>query len=178
MQALLDRLSPFLTTRFLKFGAVGASGVLVNLGAFALFQYAGFRTTVASALAIEVSILSNFAFNELWTFGDRRDGPGGPLGRCLRFQLVSLVGAAIQWSVFVYCNVAWLALAGPPDALAIYFAGDASWFATYVVRPVVSPPATGVGAYVAQLCGIGVATGWNFLANFHWTWGNREDAES
>ena len=167
---MLARLQPFLTTRFLKFGAVGASGVLVNLGAFALFQAAGFRPTAASALAIEVSILSNFAFNELWTFGDRTDDAGSRAGRCVRFQLVSLVGAAVQWTVFVYCNVAWLALSGGLDA---WIAAGQGTFDTWVVRPVLEPPATGIGAYVAQLVGIGVATGWNFLANFYWTWGER-----
>ncbi len=172
MQPLLPRLQPFLTTRFLKFGAVGASGVLVNLGALALFQAAGFRSTAASALAIAVSVLSNFAFNELWTFGDRRDAAGSLLRRCIRFQLVSLVGAAIQWVAFVYCNLGFFALQGGFDAWA---SGGASWVDTYLVRPVMAPPETGYGAYLAQLTGIAVATGWNFLANFHWTWAESED---
>ena len=62
--------SPILTI-FLKFGAVGGSGVIVNLAFLAGFRWIGFHDSLSSALAIEVSIISNFILNERWTFKER-----------------------------------------------------------------------------------------------------------
>ncbi|MBA3825119.1 MAG: glycosyltransferase [Ktedonobacterales bacterium] len=56
--------------RFWKFALVGASGVVVNLALFALFQHLQARPWVAIAAATEVSILSNFALNVVWTWRD------------------------------------------------------------------------------------------------------------
>lgn len=165
---LPTRLAPLFTAQFIKFAAVGASGVLVNLGAFSAFLALGVRSSVASALAIQVSILSNFAVNELWTFRGHRTG-GSVLGRAARFQLVSLVGAVMQWTVFIAGNVAWLWALDGSAAFDEYFAG-AEGITGRLQRSVVEPPDVGVWLYVSQLAGIGVATGWNFLANFYWTW--------
>jgi dolichol-phosphate mannosyltransferase len=88
--------------RFLKFCVVGASGAGVNLGFLALFvQVGGLDEVLSVALSYEISILTNFTLNELWTFRDRR-GPGGRsvVLRALKFNLVSLVGWAINLAVF------------------------------------------------------------------------------
>ena len=106
---ILTKLEPFFSVRFLKFCAVGLSGVIVNLGALAvLADLFAIQVNVASALAIEISINTNFLINELWTFRDRREPGQGVLKRLFQFHLVSLVGAIIQWSVFIACNMAWL----------------------------------------------------------------------
>ena len=61
-----------LTPRFLKFGVVGASGVVVNMGGlYILKEFAGVPYFIASLIAIELSILSNFTINLLWTWSDR-----------------------------------------------------------------------------------------------------------
>jgi len=61
-----------LTPRFLKFGVVGASGVVVNMGGlYVLKEFAGIPYFIASLIAIELSILSNFTINFLWTWSDR-----------------------------------------------------------------------------------------------------------
>lgn len=171
---LLDTLRPIFTVRFLKFCAVGASGVFVNLAVLWLLTEAGVRSSFASAWAIEVSILSNFAINERWTFADRAEGT--LLGRALRFQLVSLVGGVLQWLVFLAGIVALLRLMQGPEAIELYFAGEGPFFQHYVQRLVREPPDVGAGVYPAQLAGIAAATGWNFLANFYWTWRRGESA--
>ena len=169
---LPTRLQPVVSRRFLKFCTVGATGVVVNLAGLWLFMQVGVRSSFASAAAIEVSILSNFVVNELWTFRDQRGG-GTVGGRVVRFQLVSLVGAAMQWGVFLLGNLAWLWLVDGAAAWGAWAGEDA--LGTLARRMVLSPPDVGVGAYVAQLIGIGVATGWNFLANFYWTWAERAE---
>lgn len=55
--------------QFLKFAVVGGSGVLVNMRLlFILTRLLSMRVEIASPIAIEVSILSNFTFNKLWTW--------------------------------------------------------------------------------------------------------------
>ena len=172
-----SRLDPFFSSKFLKFCAVGASGVLVNLGVLALLRAYGVRSSFASAWAIEVSIVSNFIVNELWTFRDQRD-EGTMLTRAGRFQLVSFVGASIQWVVFLAGNIGCLWLISGSAEVTEYFAGGEGLFDTYLRRPVVDPPDVGYGIYASQLLGIGVATVWNYLANFYWTWRSKTDGEA
>ncbi len=163
------------SVRFLKFGAVGASGVGVNLAFLWLFaDLLGFHTNLASALAIEVSIVSNFLLNEAWTFSDRKNGEVGLPGRALRFHMVSLLGAVIQWGIFVTGNMVWLYSLGGCGGINAYFAG-AGWLQGYIIKPVLEPPEVGSLKYLSQLFGIAAATFWNFLANFYWTWRDNGD---
>lgn len=168
-----------LFTFFLKFGAVGGSGVIVNLAFLAGFRELGCSDSLASAMAIEVSILSNFMLNERWTFRDRLSSheyvQGALIKRAARFQLVSLIGAIAQWVTFLIGNVAWayLGLSEDPNAdpwtsyapLLI----NSGWQAM-----VMTPPKVGNWIYLSQLIGIAVATVWNFLVNYYWTWGERK----
>ena len=88
--------------RFMKFCAVGSSGVLVNLASLFLFADAlNIHPNVSAALAIFISVNTNFTVNELWTFRDRRSpGRRSVLVRAVKFNLVSLVGWAINLAVF------------------------------------------------------------------------------
>ena len=57
---------------FIKFAIVGGSGVVVNMGLlFILTRFLSVRLEIASPIAIEVSILTNFTLNNLWTFKKR-----------------------------------------------------------------------------------------------------------
>src|SRR5688500_19570837 len=114
----------------MKFAAVGASGVVVNLGTLALLRWLRVHTNVASAIAIEVSILSNFAINHLWTFGDRRHGDVSLWRHGAKFHLVSLGGGIIQFVTFVALNVIWLFLFFDQSIIANYAASapSASFF--------------------------------------------------
>ena len=84
-----------------KFSLVGLSGVLVNMGMLALLrEIAGFPLWLASPLAIEVSILSNFTLNDLWTWGDRRFRKYW--GRLWRYHLsVGITGFGINYPIFL-----------------------------------------------------------------------------
>jgi dolichol-phosphate mannosyltransferase len=61
-----------LNPRLIKFGIVGASGVGVNVGCLYLFaEFGRIPYFIASVIAIELSIISNFTANLLWTWRDR-----------------------------------------------------------------------------------------------------------
>jgi dolichol-phosphate mannosyltransferase len=81
---------------------VGASGAGVNLGFLALFvEVAGLDKIIAQVPSYEISILTNFALNEAWTFRDRRlPGTRSVLVRAVKFNLVSLVGWGINFAVY------------------------------------------------------------------------------
>jgi putative flippase GtrA len=178
-ERLAALLRPFLSRRFARFCSVGASGVIVNLGVMHLLRRCGVHVNLASGIAIELSMLSNFALNHAWTFGDKRVAGMGWLQRALRFHAVSLGGGAIQFMVFVAGNVLWLLTVLDHSARWAYLAGGHTFFERWFVRPFVSPPEVGVLAYVSQIAGIGAAMGWNYLANFHWTWAkSREDSHA
>jgi dolichol-phosphate mannosyltransferase len=85
---------------FLKFGIVGASGVLVNLGFFTLFLAAGVNKYVASPCAIELSIVWNFLLNNYWTFRWRKT-KDRMRRKGLKFNLVSCLAMAVSYGTFV-----------------------------------------------------------------------------
>jgi putative flippase GtrA len=76
---------------WLKFNAVGAVGICVQLGALVFFD-SGLKLhyLVATVLAVETAVLHNFLWHERWTWVDRtRQHPGSMLGRLLRFNLTT-----------------------------------------------------------------------------------------
>jgi dolichol-phosphate mannosyltransferase len=82
--------------RWLKFNLVGAMGMVVQLASLALFNhwYAG-HYMVASAAAIELTLLHNFVWHLHYTWRDRRDH-SALLAQLVRFHLsnglVSMLG--------------------------------------------------------------------------------------
>jgi dolichol-phosphate mannosyltransferase len=85
---------------FLKFGVVGISGVAVNLVSFTMLMRLGMNKFLASPLAIEVSIITNFLFNNFWTFS-ARDMNDKVHIRGLKFNVVSFVALAVSYSTFL-----------------------------------------------------------------------------
>jgi dolichol-phosphate mannosyltransferase len=95
---------------FLKFCIIGATGVLVNLGVFTALLGLGVNKYLASPLAIECSIITNFLGNNYWTFR-RRSLESGIHVRGLRFNAVSIVALAISYGTFVVLSRAFPAVA-------------------------------------------------------------------
>ncbi len=79
-----------LLLRWLKFNAVGGVGILVQLGALALFK-SGLKWPLdyATAAAVEIAVLHNFFWHERWTWGDRRGRGQDSLARLVRFNLTT-----------------------------------------------------------------------------------------
>lgn len=84
--------------RWIAFNAVGALGIGIQLALVALLIYvAGLHYLVATVLAVEATILHNFAWHQRWTWRDRRSRSRlDSLARFARFNLlnggISLVG--------------------------------------------------------------------------------------
>jgi putative flippase GtrA len=89
--------------RWLKFNAVGAMGMAVQLGSLAvLARMLPGHPLAASAMAVELAVLHNFAWHVRYTWRDRQ-GAWAP--QLVRFQtangLVSVVGNVVLMRVLV-----------------------------------------------------------------------------
>jgi dolichol-phosphate mannosyltransferase len=89
--------------RFGQFCLVGGTGVIVNEGILGLLTHFGdLQVYFSSLIAIEASIISNFALNDYFTFGDKHTGRRGSyLSRLLKFNAACAIGAAIQYGLLL-----------------------------------------------------------------------------
>lgn len=100
MNSMLTKISEktgFDVVRFVKFGIVGGSGIFVNMGGLWFFtEVVGFYYLISSVLAIALAMISNFIWNDLWTWRDRGEpGIRAYLTRMAKFILVSSIAAYI-----------------------------------------------------------------------------------
>jgi dolichol-phosphate mannosyltransferase len=135
------RFSTFPIGRFLRFAAVGLSGVVVDMGLLFLLSdpsTLGWGLTRSKLIAAEVAIINNFYWNDRWTFADVA-GPqrrfGQQLRRFAKFQMICLAGLLLNTIL-----------------LNIQF----NFF--------------GMNRYLANAIAIGLVTGWNFWLNLKLSW--------
>ena len=82
---------------FIKFCVVGGSGVFVNMGIYVLMtRLMGFVYYIASPIAIELSVLSNFTWNDIWTF-KKREASAPWIKRLVRFHVVASVAGLVNY---------------------------------------------------------------------------------
>ena len=139
----LPLIGAFFRPRFIKFGIVGASGVVVNLAVLYLGQEVLFtevsqqtlRLNLSLALAIFVATISNFFWNRRWTWQDRKGQRTVPVVvQFGQYALACWVGIAVQF--------------GLTNLLAL--------FLHYLL---------------ANLLAVIIASVFNFVANDFWTFG-------
>lgn len=157
--------------RLVKFGLVGALGVLVNwvffevgvavaAGVSERFSY-GFGVT----LGIVVSIFANFVLNDIWTWGDRskRGGLVGWVKRMTKYYIGASVAAGVQFVVF------WISLEALWRPLGWVFPGG--------TVPVLSVelPSFPLAPRLSLLTGIAAGMALNFLAGHLWAFRDADE---
>lgn len=86
--------------RLLRFGIVGATGVVVNTALLTLLvEVAGWDRLTAGVVATEGAVIGNFILNDRWTFRDARASLPWPR-RLWRYHAVALGGLAISVAAF------------------------------------------------------------------------------
>lgn len=129
--------------RFLKFGIVGASGTVINLGLlyyareylFVDVQSPELRLNLSLAVAIFFATLNNFCWNRAWTWADRKQHYDRPIAAQFgQYMLSCWLSIALQ---AVFTNVL---------VMHFYF-------------------------LVANLIAIGMTSVLNFVLNDIWTFG-------
>lgn len=83
--------------RFIKFGVVGFTGFLVNYLGLELLKRFGLTTYLATLFATEMSIISNFILNNIWTFKDKTiTSVKDVITQFAKFNLSSLFAVIVQ----------------------------------------------------------------------------------
>ena len=139
--------------RLVLYSLVGASGIVVNEGLFALLQR-GVDYYIASIVAIEASILWNFLLNDMITFRDRRHGRLGE--RAFKFHVTAALGAVVQF-------VATAVLIAQAKGVNLIIA---------IVDP---PNLPYVEASMLNLVGIILGFFLRFALSYAWVWRKRDE---
>lgn len=138
--------------RFVKFGAVGGSGVAVNVGLLHVFtSLAGLDYRIASLAAIECAVVNNFLWNYFWTWRDRKaESKRSFVYMLLKFHLSSgFTALSVNWGLL-------LLLTGVLHV-------------DYHIK--------GVPNYhVSNLIGIALGTGVNFVLGHFWVFSRNKSA--
>jgi dolichol-phosphate mannosyltransferase len=132
--------------RFLRFAAVGLSGVFVDMLILYLLSdpsTLAWGLTRSKIIASELAIINNFLWNDAWTFGDisrKQRGKRHRFQRFLKFNLVCLAGLILNvillnllFNIFGFQHLPY-------------------------------------GRYFANLIAIGIVTFWNFWINLKLSW--------
>lgn len=101
--------------RIVKFGLVGTWGFVVNMFFLWFFtETVGLFYLFSSLIAIEISLINNYVFNDLWTWRDRgKEGKKEYLKRVLQYHATAsaamLANIAILWILTELFDVYYLA---------------------------------------------------------------------
>jgi dolichol-phosphate mannosyltransferase len=80
-----------------KFLIVGLSGIIVNMFFLWFFKsIINFDLRIAGVFAIEISVINNFIFNDIWTFKDRKNS--SVLAKFLKYNLSVLLGLLLNYA--------------------------------------------------------------------------------
>ena len=102
-----------------QFGLVGASGYLINLAVFALFnELLNVHYIAAAILAFGVAVMNNFWWNRHWTFDARHGHAGFQAARFLTVSVFALGINLIALEVLIRGGMADL----PAQAIAVAIA--------------------------------------------------------
>jgi dolichol-phosphate mannosyltransferase len=135
------RLARLPVSRFMRFAAVGLSGVVVDMGLLFLLSdpsTLGWGLTRSKLIAAELAIVNNFVWNDFWTFSDisgHQRKLRQRLRRFAKFQLICLAGLALNTALL---NLQFNIL--------------------------------GMNRYLANAVAIVAVTGWNFYLNLKLSW--------
>lgn len=93
-----------LLLRFIKFGFVGLTGILIN--SFMLWfghQFISLSLYVAGIFAVMVAIFTNYSLNDLWTWSEhKRDREYVYFNRLWRYYTAASLGALINYFLLLF----------------------------------------------------------------------------
>jgi putative flippase GtrA len=126
--------------RFLKFAAVGALGMVIDLTTLTIaVEVFHVPLELAVGIGFTIAVFSNFMWNRFWTFPESRSRP---LGRQLvQFTAVNIVGLGINEIVVL----------GLHPVFSLVLPDPAAYLA-------------------AKIVAIGIVLFWNYFVNRIWTY--------
>ena len=116
---------------FVKYCCVGFVGAMVNLGTYLILnRYFKVHLEVASLIAIETSIISNFILNNYWTF-KKREKKLSMFRRLVNFHIAASITGVIFYYLFFLFLVTIFML---NDILSVLLAIAAGTVANFVIN--------------------------------------------
>ena len=116
---------------FIRYCLVGLVGMLVNIGAYLLLnRYFQIPLQVASLIAIEASIVSNFLLNNYWTF-KTRPKKLSMIRRLLNFHIAAGISGLLFYYLFFLLLTTVL---GINDVLSILLATTTGTISNYTIN--------------------------------------------
>lgn len=135
-----------LIIKFLKFGIVGASGMVVDFGVLILLRdLVGLPDLWANTISFTAAATSNYFLNRIWTFRSKDKEVGKEYAK---FLIVSIIGLGINNGVLYLSSILW------PEA----YNASATLLGTNIDL-----------FYLFKLAAIAVTTLWNFFGNMLFT---------
>lgn len=118
----------------IKFMIVGASGVVLGLVLLTILKI-WLHPAIANTISVELTIVSNFVLNDMFTFRQGRFPGGGVtrrLYRLVKYNIVSLAGLALNSVVFFILNsfgvfYVWSYLIAVLAAFVLNYFGSSRW---------------------------------------------------
>lgn len=96
---VIDKL---LISKFIKFGAVGCSGMIIDFGlTYLCKEILRINKFVSNAIGFVLAATSNYFLNRIWTFESHKEEIGV---QYLQFMVVSTIGLAINSLVLYLLN--------------------------------------------------------------------------
>ncbi len=136
--------------KFIKFGVVGASGMVVDFGVLYLMRdVAGLPDLWANTISFTAAATSNYILNRIWTFRSHERQVGVEY---VKFLAVSIVGLAINNGVLLLSRLLW------PDL----YGGTLTLLGMNIDI-----------FYLFKLLAIAITTLWNFFGNMLFTFRKR-----
>ncbi len=133
----------------MKFGSIGASGVIVNFLIYTALITLDVNYLVAATIAFLFAVSSNFYLNFIWTFKGKGKGKSVKK-KYLHFFIISLLNFIINLSIL---------------KVAVEFLSVNELTYDIITKYAGSNPDK-IIKIIAQIIGIGVATFFNFFGNF------------
>ncbi len=135
-----------LILKFVKFGIVGASGMVVDFGVLYLMRnVAGLPDLWANTISFTAAATSNYFLNRIWTFRSHEKQVGVEYAK---FLLVSVIGLGINNGVLLLSSLMWPEL----------YNGTISLLGKNIEI-----------FYLFKLLAIAITTLWNFFGNMLFT---------
>lgn len=136
--------------QFVKFGLVGTSSTLINLGVlYLMLRLLGGHRYISATVAFLVSVVNGYYWNRRWTF---KDAPTKSVGtQFTQFVLVNLISLALDLLIIRLASV-------PLEAELRHL--QTAWPPDKIER---------VAVLAAQLIATAVIVFWNYFANRFWT---------
>ena len=157
---------------FLKFLVVGTLGFIINTVVLIFGVRIGFNPSVSGPAGAELAIISNFLFNNFWTFSDKSiTSLNTGISKFVQFNILSFGSVLIQFT-FLKIGEKIFGLATFKEPLVSYpfiaNLGLTKWLLTLPLIPKLTPKLSFYMIFYMTGVGVGIIVNYFIYSNIIW----------